>query len=147
MVPTYFLSIFGKDVFQARHIPKSGLGGIPNLGHFLPPPNHTSISLQLWTLPLLHWLGCKMIELLALLRLSLRLVWHYFIFFIFMRFLSLWFCLIFLCVSCRLDFVLFLLHVFLATMALSYFFVHFLLLWLCLISAAMAWHYFTMLVL
>ena len=42
MVPTYFLSIFGKDVFQARHIPKSGLGGIPNLGLFpLPPPNHT----------------------------------------------------------------------------------------------------------
>ena len=105
------------------------------------------MSLQSWALPLLHWLGCKTIELLALLLLSLLLVWHYFIFFIFMRFLSLWFCLIFLCVSCRLDFVLFLLHVFLATMALSYFFVHFLLLWLCLISAAMAWHYFTMLAL
>lgn len=41
MVLTYLLPIFGKDTFLAKHIPKSGLSKIPNLGHFPLLPNHT----------------------------------------------------------------------------------------------------------
>ena len=41
MVSTYSFPIFGKDTFSAKHIPKSGINGIPNLGPFPLPSNHT----------------------------------------------------------------------------------------------------------
>ena len=40
MVPTYSFPIFGKDTFLAKHILKSGVNRIPNLGSFPSPPNH-----------------------------------------------------------------------------------------------------------
>jgi len=56
--PTHF-AFFGKDAFPTKYIPKSGLGRIPNLGHFPPPPNHTLFTLLAIGPTPLAWLGCK----------------------------------------------------------------------------------------
>ena len=67
-------SHFGKDVFSVRHIPKSGLNKIPNLGHFLTPLNHTFYISSIVSPAPLTWLGCKTTEPPTLLRLSFLLV-------------------------------------------------------------------------
>ena len=105
MIPTYLLPIFGNDIFLAKHIPKIGFGGIPNLGPFLPPPNHTLYTSSVVGLAPLHgWDAEEQSPNLALL-----LPWYFCLFFDFVFFLlhafsiaglSLWLCLISLCVSC-----------------------------------------------
>ena len=75
MVPTYLLPIFGNDTFPAKHIPKSGLGGIPNLGPFPPPPNHTLCFSSTVGLASPALAELQDDEPPALLRLSLLLVW------------------------------------------------------------------------